>query len=179
MTDWQAYDSQITTKVKELVDSYVQSTHYLVYLNEIYNTNQYINNNLSKEDDKLNTLSDKARNNVYKAKQRYLSKVYNTHAAKFRSGVLRTSLFMSLFVLTIIAFAILGYMNQNMASVIVVILVLFYLLWLWLLIKDMRHRRKNDWNKYYFGTMDTKKRGSCPLTNNTDTAAAAAAAASP
>lgn len=162
MNDWRDYDNSIVDKLKGLIDSYVQSTHYLVYLNEIYNTNSYIHANLSEEQSKLDTLHDKARNNVYKAKHRYLTKTYNMHANQFRTRLVHITLFMILFVLLIVALYYQDVVGEITTAISIGLILIVYVIWLWLIVKENNHRRKTDWNKYNFGTMTTRKRGSCP-----------------
>jgi hypothetical protein len=162
MDTWQTYDDTVKGTLLGLLDEYVQNTHHLVYLNEMYNTNHYIHSNLTKEQKDLVALNDKARSNVYKAKQRYMGTVYGMYANRFWSSMIRASLFLGTLALLVYVVTREGILSQTTAIWLFGLVGVLALGWMALLVKDMQYRRKDDWNKYYFGTMQLRKSGSCP-----------------
>ena len=152
-----SYDqlNAIENKFLENAASYVDSTKELVVINDLVNVNRYMNNSMQSEVKRTQNLRDQTFNNVYRTKQSYLMKWYDIEYNSFVTHIIQFTLFIfilcgSLYATTLDPRFL---FNKVIVFWIIGIAVLIYLLMILLLFKSVTQRRRDDFNKFYFGSM--------------------------
>ena len=152
--------SQFESTLKSEVTAYLTNTTNLNLQNEIYNTNMYMNQSMTLQEEQINDLSEKARNHIMRLRQKYQLKMYDINYYKFVTAIL-------LFAIFIIAFSgmLLGFsfkhdppvVNSTISWIIIGVTVLLFLVIVFIYMQNNNNRRKTDWNKYNFGTYGKKE----------------------
>jgi hypothetical protein len=142
---------------------YMKETGDMKMLNNLANVSAYVSGSVVKEYDRLSYLRERSFSNVHKMRQHYMLKQYDVYYTRFQSGVIQFSLFVACVCGFILMYTLKeeNPMSNTVAFSIIASMVAFYLLVLIVFIKDMLTRRKDDWNKFYFASMDSDKSGSC------------------
>lgn len=145
------------------VQGYENDTLKQILYNDLANTNTFIENNVDREFNKLSSMRDKTYNAVYKTKQMYMLKKYEIAYNNFAKNVIQFSMFVAVVCALIMAahYDPKVELNKKLAIAGVCIVLAVYLLILLLFVRKMMLRRKDDWNKFYFSSMDSKGSGSC------------------
>jgi len=152
------------TTLKTEVEKYLENTKSLNLQNEIYNTNMYMSQSMTMQEEQINDLSEKARNHIMRLRQKYQLKLYDINYYKFITTVL-------LFAIFIVAMSgmLLGFAHKHdppaldptISWIIVGVIITLYLVVVFIYLQNNSNRRKTDWNKYNFGTYGKNNSGSC------------------
>ena len=141
------------------IQDYQDDTVKQVLYNDLANTNKFITDNVDREHNKLNSMRDKTYNAVYKTKQMYMLKKYEVAYNNFSKNVIQFTIFV-----VIICSLIMGAsydpnisLNQTFAIAVVSVILAIYLLIMALFVRKTMLRRKDDWNKFYFSSMNSNK----------------------
>ena len=156
--------SGFETTLKTEVEKYLENTKSLNLQNEIYNTNMYMSQSMTMQEEQINDLSEKARNHIMRLRQKYQLKLYDINYYKFITTVL-------LFAIFIVAMSgmLLGFAHKHdppaldptISWIIVGVVITLYLVVVFIYLQNNSNRRKTDWNKYNFGTYGKNNSGSC------------------
>ena len=146
------------------IQKYLDETNKLIMMNDVLISNEYLNDTMTTEYNRVAKLSDRTRNTIYKTRASYMQKKYSIAYNNFVSGILQFTLFV--FILCAICYAVWqqGVDEQLVAfwraplllGGVAMILVVLYLFIVILLYKQYQTRRKDDWDKYYFSSMEKK-----------------------
>lgn len=145
----------IENKFLENAAKYVDTTKELVVLNDLVNVNRYMNTSMQDEVKRTKNLRDQTFNNVYRTKQSYLMKRYDIAYNSFVTHVIQFTLFVfilcgSLYATTLDPRFL---FNKVVVSWIIGITVILYLAIILLLFRSVTQRRRDDFSKFYFGSM--------------------------
>jgi len=156
--------SGFETTLKTEVEKYLENTKSLNLQNEIYNTNMYMSQSMTMQEEQINDLSEKARNHIMRLRQKYQLKLYDINYYKFITTVL-------IFAIFIVAMSgmLLGFAHKHdppaldptISWIIVGVVITLYLVVVFIYLQNNSNRRKTDWNKYNFGTYGKNNSGSC------------------
>lgn len=145
------------------VGKYLENTKNLNFQNEIYNTNMYMNQSMTLQEEQISDMSEKARNHIMRLRQKYQLKMYDINYYKFITTLLLYAMF-----IVAMAGLLLGLaykhnppvLDPAIAWVIVGVVLVLYLIIVFIYVRNNANRRKTDWNKYHFGTYG-KNTGTC------------------
>lgn len=156
-----------TERLQQSVVAYNEATRSLSAINEMYNSNMYINESLSSQQRQLRELQDKARNHVMRARQRQMLAQYDVQRTRFRNRVILGAI-----VVTCVCTIIIMLASKHQPPVIppwlagssVALIIVTYVLVVFLYMSQNALRRRTDWNKFYFGSYSKGNGGSdaCP-----------------
>jgi hypothetical protein len=135
------------------VTDYIKQSQMLTSMNDLVNINSFVQDNMDKEYLRSNQLRNNTFNNVHKTRQYYMLRKYDIEYNKFLTKIIMFSFFVAI-VCALIWCTTLDAdikLNAKLAIAVISLVLAVYLLILVLLIKDMMLRRKDDWNKYYYG----------------------------
>ena len=147
------------------ISSYLDETNKLIMMNDVISSNEYLSTTMDNEFQRVSKLTDRTRNTIYKTRASYMQKKYSISYNNFVSGILQFTLFV--FILIALCFAawkqgvLEGGSTEIWRSPIVLgaaglILMVLYLFIVILLYKNYQTRRKDDWDKFYFSSMERK-----------------------
>jgi len=139
---------------------YMNDTEQYKVVNNLANVTNYVAESVDKEFGRLSTLRDKTFSNVHKMRQHYMLKKYDISYNQFVSGIVQFTLFTIVLCGLIYAYAIKPEppITTTVAWGVIAGILTIYLFIVILFVKQSMMRRKDDWNKYYFGTMDQNKK---------------------
>jgi nitrogen fixation/metabolism regulation signal transduction histidine kinase len=156
-----AVNAQIQNSIVEDVQAYLIETSQAVILNDIYNTNDYVTETIYNEKKRTGGIKDKTASLINKTRQSYLQKKYSIEYNNFVSMCLQFTTFIVLIVAIMFTLLKQDKINNMVAYLISAIAILIFLIGVVLYVKNNQVRRKDDWNKYYFPSMNGSTSGSC------------------
>jgi lipopolysaccharide export LptBFGC system permease protein LptF len=137
------------------VRMYLLDTNQNLMLNDVYNTNMFLKESMSKEMERTSSLRNKTFNDIHKTRERYMRSQYDIQYYNFIAAVMQGTMFIILCIALLLAFYKQKKISIKIGSIIVGILVLIYVIIVLMYIKQNQSRRKDDWNKFYFTTKET------------------------
>jgi hypothetical protein len=145
------------SSLDDKVGNYVEITHKLNDYNEIYNTNKYIDNELTREKSRMNDLIQKLKNKIYISKQKSQMYEYNANRLKFNKGFF---LFCCSFVINLLALAaalLANTISYTKFYVSIAIITIIYISIIVVLLYANSYRTHTDWNKFHWGSIYADK----------------------
>lgn len=147
------------------IQKYLNETNNIIMMNDVVTSNEYLNTTMDTEFQRVAQLTDKTRNTIYKTRSSYMLKKYQIAYNKFISGILQFTLFVAILLIACLAAWRQGleipenakkalWQSPTLLISCASVLVVFYLFIVILLFKKYQSRRKDDWDKYYFSTME-------------------------
>lgn len=149
------------SSLKNNIKDYLNETKQYIILNDLANNNDYVAQTLKGEMDKTEYMRDKTINTTYKTQQNFFQKKWTIDYNHFLSNILKFLIIISIFVVTTIAFMKSETINKTIGYAIITCLVSLTSLVIFVYFKNMQTRRKDDWNKYYFSSMQSDNSNSC------------------
>ena len=149
-----AVNAQIQNSIVEDVQAYLIETSQAVILNDIYNTNDYVTETIYNEKKRTGGIKDKTASLINKTRQSYLQKKYSIEYNNFVSMCLQFTTFIVLIVAIMFTLLKQDKINDMVAYLISAVAILIFLFGVVLYVKNNQVRRKDDWNKYYFPSMN-------------------------
>lgn len=149
-----AVNAQIQNSIVEDVQAYLIETSQAVILNDIYNTNDYVTETIYNEKKRTGGIKDKTASLINKTRQSYLQKKYSIEYNNFVSMCLQFTTFIVLIVAIMFTLLKQDKINNMVAYLISAVAILIFLFGVVLYVKNNQVRRKDDWNKYYFPSMN-------------------------
>lgn len=143
----------LQTNMTDQISDYLLNTQSLNFQNAIYNTNTYVNQSLKMQGEQIFNLSDKARNNILRLRQKHQIKLYDINFYGFVLNVIIAGIFIVGFLGMLLGMTFKQpYLIQSFLALIVtgVVLVTYVLVVSVLWVRNA-NRLKTDWNKYDFG----------------------------
>lgn len=143
------------TEMDRYVSQYMNNTNSLNFQNEIYNTNMFMSQSMTLQEEQINHLSEKARNHIMRSRQKYQLKLYDIAYYNFVTNVLMYAI-----MIVAISGIMLSMTYKNDPPIlsptltwsVIGVIVVVYLLIVLIYVRNNSNRRKTDWNKYNFGT---------------------------
>lgn len=138
------------------LNKYESETGVFLVTSDLANNNDYIAETLQNEKDRISNVQSKTTNNVYKTQQNFFQKKYVIEYNRFVANVFKYLILIGIVISIITSYFLKGVVNKYVFTTIVLTLIVFTFLTIALYIKNLQTRRSDDWNKYYFQTMESQ-----------------------
>lgn len=149
----------------ENLNRYEGETGVFLITSDLANNNDYISETLKTEQDRISNVQSKTVNNVYKSQQKYFQKKYVIEYNRFVSSVFKYLILLCIIISIVTSYFLKGVINKFVFTFTILILVIFTFLTIALYVKNLHTRRSDDWNKYYFQSMDSQSsKNNCTVT---------------
>lgn len=135
---------------KKNVVGYIQDTFEGVLLNDLQNTNAFLQRNIQHELDRSGNIYKQTANQVHKSRINVFESQYAIHKNNFTSSFIKATLFVIIIVFVIFKLARDGRIYYGFANTIMLVITFIYIVMLTLFLRDNASRRNDDWNKYHF-----------------------------
>lgn len=140
----------IESLFKEKINEYLEDTENIIILNDLANINNFANQTVDKETKRLSDLRQRTNSDLIKLKQKYLNKKYTVDYNKFLVVIIKYT-FSIVIVVSLLTYCyIYNKINSTLYFVLLGFLAFLYMFVIVIMIKNQQHRRKDDWNKFYF-----------------------------
>jgi len=137
----------------DLQQVYKDQTNQMAIVNDLANTSSYVTSTVDKEYDRLSSLKEKTYSSVHKMRQSYMLKKYDIAYNQFVSGIVQFTLFTTVVCTLIYTYKLTGGISDMVAYGVIGLIAVLYLIIVLVFVKQSLIRRKDDWNKFYFGSM--------------------------
>lgn len=146
----------IEGKFSELQKQYTEQTENMMIVNELMNVSDFMNESMSTEFNRISKLRDQTIGNVHKLRHQYMMTKFDTNYNSFISGIIQFTIFVLVICCLIITLSLANQetFSLNTAFFIIGIVLFIYTTLVIVFIRQSMRRRKDDWDKYYFGSMD-------------------------
>lgn len=149
--------SAIAQEIGQKKEAYLMNTHYLDDYNEIYSTNNYLDERTSVEKEKLDSTLGRLNSTLLRMKQEYLLRKYDVNNYNLKTSILSITLVLvCIFAILIILYSD-GKLGKNLLMLIVGGVSLFFILLVVLIVKSNSYRVETNWDAYYWGPVEKKK----------------------
>lgn len=152
------------TSLQSEVENYLDNTKNLGFQNEIYNTNMYMNQSMTMQEEQISDMSEKARNHIMRMRQKYQLKMYDISYYGFITAILMFAIFVVAMCGVLLGLAYKHYpsiLDSSIAWIIVGVVITAYILIVFIYVQNASSRRKTDWSKYNFGSSGVQKYATC------------------
>lgn len=147
--------STLQVELADKIGDYIGNIESMRIENDVYNTNMFMNQSMTMQEEQINELSEKARNHIMRLRQKYQLKLYDISYY----GFVTTVLLYAIFILSLSG-GLLGavykvdppMMSPSIAWTIIGVIVTLYLIIVLIYVRNNSNRRKTDWDKYNFGS---------------------------
>lgn len=159
--------SVIESKFNELQKVYTTQTHEMELVNKLANVSDFMDASVSSEYSRVNKLRDRTYSNVHKMRHHFMMSKYDINYNRFVSGIFQFTLFTTIIGVSIFMMTMRQEdpMSMKTAGWVIGSIFILYILILIVFVKHSFKRRKDDWDKYYFGNMDKNSdKKSCSMT---------------
>lgn len=157
-------ESNFQTSLNGEVGKYLTNTTNISMQNELYNTNMYMKNSMSMQEEEISNLSERARNHIMKYREKYKLKLYDIYYQKFQTTIIIYGMFFLGIFGVLLA---LSYkqdppvIKSTVSWSIILGISILYVLIIYLFYKNNQSRRQTDWTKFYFGDYGVRKDNNC------------------
>jgi hypothetical protein len=138
-----------------------QETGVFLVTSDLANNNNYIAETLKSEGDRISNLKNKTVNTVYKTQQKFFQKKYVIEYNRFIANVFKYLIMLAIILSVITSYFLKGSISTFIFTFVVLTLIVFTFLVIALYFKNLHTRRRDDWNKYYFQSMDLQVDNVC------------------
>ena len=145
---------------------YFDNTSSLFMLNDYGNANGYLNSLLNNEFVRMTSLQQKTSNQVQKTRVSYLMKKYRITYDYFVGNIFQFTSIIVIILAILFGFVKEDRITLTIGGILSIIIVLSFLIVLLMIVKNYQSRRKDDWNKFYFGQIQTSSSKTCPQTTS-------------
>ena len=145
---------------------YFDNTSSLFMLNDYGNANGYLNSLLNNEVVRMTSLQQKTSNQVQKTRVSYLMKKYRITYDYFVGNIFQFTSIIVIILAILFGFVKEDRITLTIGGILSIIIVLSFLIVLLMIVKNYQSRRKDDWNKFYFGQIQTSSSKTCPQTTS-------------
>jgi hypothetical protein len=146
------FQSKLADSLNAQVNKYIDVSHRLNDYNEIYNTNKYIQRELSSEEIKMNKLNSKLRNQIFSSKQKSQMYEYERNKLQFYKNLLLITSFVAIDLLVITGFHMAGAVTSNFFYMLLGTLGVIYMVVVGTMLYANSFRSHTDWNKFYWAS---------------------------
>lgn len=159
------FKGQLASTLNDQVGKYVDLSHRLNDYNEIYNTNAYIDQELSREERELARTTNKLKNSIFVSKQRAMMYEYQREKTNYYKVLVLISCFMAVDLINLSGLNINGRIGDKYMYIYIAISVAIYLAVVGLFTYSNSFRSNTDWNKYNWSNVGSSQAtASCPGT---------------
>jgi ABC-type transport system involved in cytochrome bd biosynthesis fused ATPase/permease subunit len=137
-------------------DNYFMNTHFLNDFNEVHNTNNYLNEKSTVENERLQSTHDRMRSQLLKMKQEMLMKNYATTDFAVKSNLLYTALVVACFILILVILFTKEMLGRNMLIMITLIVLVAFTTLVFFVVKANAYRVDTNWDMYHWGPATSK-----------------------
>ena len=152
--------TSFTEALKNAIQTYMTNVEKSGYQSEIYNTNLYMQQSMSAQQEQILDQSNQARNNIMKLRQVYQLKMYDINDYNYLTSSTHFSLFIFSFCVLLISLSyktVPAKLSPMITwSIIAFVIVLYVMVKLTYMTNNM-YRKKTDWTKYYFNSSSLNK----------------------
>lgn len=157
----QVNDASYRAILFETLKTYLNETGQFVILNDLANNNSYVAETLRSETDRVDGVKEKTINTTYKQQHEFFQKKYIVKYNQFVKNIVKYLILLSIFIMVVTSYFLKGVVSKFIFTLIVSISSVLSFLVILVYVKNVQTRRKDDWDKYYFSSMNTNDSGSC------------------
>jgi hypothetical protein len=141
----------VSGKVLPLFNNMLMST---LMLNTSYNSTKYVADDVKAKQLDASIQEQRLRNNISKVRYSFIQKKYIVSYNNFISGCIQGAIIVFSISAILIGLWFQERISSTIAAIIIGIVVITYLIMVAVLVSNNMYRRKDDWNKFYFGPYD-------------------------
>lgn len=156
--------SMLEGKFSDLQKQYTDQTNDMRIVNDLVNVSGFMNSSMETEYNRISKLRDKTVSNVHKLRHHFMMLKYDTNYNIFVSGIVQYTLFVMVICGLLISLNLRPKgekLGKTFTAWLIGIILFIYLVLVVIFIRQSFKRRKDDWNKYYFGSMDSSSKAQC------------------
>lgn len=157
----QVNDASYRAILFETLKTYLNETNQFVILNDLANNNTYVAETLRSETDRVDGVKEKTINTTYKQQNEFFQKKYTVKYNQFVRNIVKYLILLSIFIMVVTSYYLKGIVSKFIFALIVSISTVLSFIVILIYVKNIQTRRKDDWDKYYFSSMNTKDSSSC------------------
>jgi Flp pilus assembly protein TadB len=147
----------IKKNMTENVNTYMMNTHYLNDYNEIYNTNNYLDERTLLEKQRLQNMYDRLNSNLLGVKQEYLLKKFDIENYKSKINILLSAFILVCVLLVCVILYIDDVIGHRVLFTIIGVSAVLFTFVVYLISKGNTYREKTNWDMYYWGPLERKQ----------------------
>lgn len=148
--------------ILEQLKQHEQITQYLTYANELYRTEKTLSSFMGREQESTKKTETKLRNNVYKARQRYLNRSYYIYWYSFYMFFMQMTIITLLTCGILMSFFVRGIIGPAAYYILLIVTLAVYTIWAgFFYFREHYKRNRTASTRYDFDVRD-KDKDSCP-----------------